>query len=215
MNCALYIGCGTDFDPVSILINVRKFIFIDSKPLTSDGSDAYRSMFPSEKRELYCKNYMRNFMCAALEAGFQKISIDGVYPHVYKNHNTHQEIYHYFNLCFPIQSIKMNHAGNPDEMERLILLLNEVSHLVVRGYSPDCSVLKYFVKPVVFIGFDDTIYSENLDDVLPSEQNKITVLLQQNAFRNRISSYIFINKTGQTEVCSTYEDFIDKTKAKV
>jgi len=214
MNCALYIGCGTDFDPVSILINVRKFIFIDSQPLTSAGS-LYQSMAPNLRQELYSKHYMRNFMDAALEAGFNRTGQDGVYPHVYKNYNTNQEIYHYFNLCFPIHSIKMNHAGNRDEMKRLILLLNEVSHLVVRGYSPDCSVLKYFGKPVVFIGFDDTIYSENLDDVLPSEQNKITVLLKQNAFRNRISSYIFINKTGQTEVCSTYEDFIDKTKAKV
>jgi hypothetical protein len=153
-------------------------------------------------------------MQAAQEADFLKISIDGVYPHVYMNHNTHQEIYHYFNLCFPIQSIKMNNAGNQDEMKQLIFLLNQVSHLIVRGFSPDCGVLKYFCKPVVFIGFNDTIYSENLDELLPSEKNKITVGLQQN-FRNLrhfIASYLFVNKWGVSEVCATYNDFINKTK---
>ena len=38
MNCGLYIGCGTDFDPTEHLRNVRKFIFIDSQPLTSHGT---------------------------------------------------------------------------------------------------------------------------------------------------------------------------------
>ena len=38
MNCGLYIGCGTDFEPTEHLRNVRKFIFIDSQPLTSHGT---------------------------------------------------------------------------------------------------------------------------------------------------------------------------------
>jgi hypothetical protein len=38
MNCGLYIGCGTDFEPTENLRNVKKFIFIDSQPLTSHGT---------------------------------------------------------------------------------------------------------------------------------------------------------------------------------
>ena len=145
MNCGLYIGCGTDFDPIEHLRNVRKFIFIDSQPLTSHG-DLYQAFTPNDKFEFYNKNYMNEFMNASTNAGFQKISIDGIYPHVYKNYNTNQEVYHYYSLCFPIISFKNNPTASQDEIIKLIYQIKQVTHLIVRGYSPNYIISEHDIK---------------------------------------------------------------------
>jgi hypothetical protein len=119
MDTALYIGCGKDFEPVKTLSCVRNFIFIDSCPLTTNG-DLYRES--KNKSEYYDKSYMLEFMKAANNAGFCKISIDGVYPHVYKNYNTHQQIYHYYSLILPFISIKINTLAKQAEIQKLISL---------------------------------------------------------------------------------------------
>lgn len=209
--CALYIGCGTDFDPVCDLqTTVSRFIYVDSQPLTGCG-DLYQAFTPEDKFVTYRKTYMRDFASAAESAGFKKISLDGVYPHVYKNCNTEQEVYHYFSLCFPIQSFKQNHAASKEELTRLVFLLNYVTHLVVRGYVPTCNIFRYFLRPVVFVGYDDTIYVEKLSALLPYERNKITALLQQGQHRDRFSKYIYVKKSTSEQLhASTYTDFISK-----
>ena len=191
--CALYIGCGTDFEPVSDLCNeVYKFIYIDSQPLTRHG-DLYQAFSPQEKLELgHSKTYMKTFLTEAERAGFKKISLDGVYPHTYKNFSTNQEIYHYFSLCFPIQSFKQNPIANKEELLRLVFLLNQVTHIVVRRYVPNVNIFRYFLRPIVFIGYDDTVYFEKLSNLLPYERNKITALLQMGQYRDRFSNYTFI-----------------------
>ncbi len=211
MNCGLYIGCGTDFEPTEQLKNVRKFIFIDSQPLTSHG-DLYQAFTPQDKLEFYNKNYMKEFMDAATNAGFKKISIDGIYPHVYKNYNTHQEVYHYFSLCFPILSFKNNPTASQDEILKLIHQLNQVTHLIIRGYSPNYIIFRYIPRKVVFVAYDDTVYLENLNNLLPSERKKITVLLQLNECRQNISNYIYIKKDSKM-IFNDYDNFIGYIKS--
>lgn len=210
MNCGLYIGCGTDFEPTEHLRNVRKFIFIDSQPLTSHG-DLYQAFTPQDKFEFFNKNYMNEFMKAATNAGFQKISIDGIYPHVYKNYNTNQEVYHYYSLCFPIISFKNNPTASQDEILKLIYQIRQTTHLIVRGYSPNYIIFRYIPKPVIFVAYDDTVYGEKINNILPYERKKITVLLQQNQCRNNISEYIYISNNIK-ETFQNYDDFIYKTK---
>ena len=209
--CALYIGCGTDFDPVADLqTNVSKFIYVDSQPLTECG-DLYQAFTPEDKMWTYRKLYMRDFASAAECAGFQKISLDGVYPHVYKNSITNQEVYHYFSLCFPIQSFKYNHAASKEELTRLVFLLNHVTHLVVRKYVPNINIFRYFLHPIVFVGYDDTIYVEAHSALLPYERNKITAQLQQGQYRDRFSKYIYVKKSINEELhASSYTDFVSK-----
>jgi len=209
--CALYIGCGTDFDPVADLqTNVSKFIYVDSQPLTECG-DLYQAFTPEDKMWTYRKLYMRDFASAAECAGFQKISLDGVYPHVYKNSITNQEVYHYFSLCFPIQSFKHNHAASKEELTRLVFLLNHVTHLVVRKYVPNINIFRYFLHPIVFVGYDDTIYVEAHSALLPYERNKITAHLQQGQYRDRFSKYIYVKKSINEELhASSYTDFVSK-----
>ena len=211
MNCGLYIGCGTDFEPTEHLRNVRKFIFIDSQPLTSHG-DLYQAFTPQDKFEFYNKNYMNEFMNASTNAGFQKISIDGIYPHVYKNYNTNQEVYHYYSLCFPIISFKNNPTASQDEILKLIYQIKQVTHLIVRGYSPNYIIFRYIQKPVIFVAYDDTVYLENLNNLLPSERKKITVLLQLNECRQHISNYIYLRKDSKI-IFTDYDNFIGYVKS--
>ena len=210
-DCALYIGCGTDFKPTADLSEVRTFIFVDSLPLTSCG-DLYQSFTPRDKHELYSKSYMKNFSVAATGAGFQKISLDGVYPHVYKNFNTNQEVFHYFSLCFPVHSLKMHETANSDEISKLLSRLNQISHLIVRAYIPHYMIFRYILKPVVFVGYDDTVYSEDIGNLLPYERNKITALLQQNHCRTNVSYYVYVEKNGRQKRFLNYDDFIQETK---
>lgn len=211
--CALYIGCGTDFDPVADLqSSVSRFIYVDSRPLTSCG-DLYQAFTPEDKLITYQKTYMRDFTSAAESAGFKKISLDGVYPDVYKNSTTNQEVYHYFSLCFPIQSFKQNHAASKEELSRLVLLLNHVTHLVVRKYVPDVNIFRYFVRPIVFVGYDDTVYVENLRTLLPYERNKITALLQQGQYLDRFSKYVYVKTSTNEQLhASTYPEFASQLK---
>jgi len=172
---------------------------------------------------------MKEFMDAATSAGFQKISIDGVYPHVYKNFNTHQEVYHYYSLCFPIISFKNNPTASQDEILKLIYQIKQVTHLIVRGYSPNYIIFRYIPKLVIFVAYDDTVYGEKINNILPYERKKITVheelcssarlkrvnsfnvLLQQNQCRNNILEYVYISNNIK-ETFQNYDDFIYKTK---
>jgi hypothetical protein len=207
--CALYIGCGTDFDPVAHLqTDVSSFIYVDSQPLTRYG-DLYQAFMPHEKMETYNKTYMRDFGIAAECAGFKKISLDGVYPHVYKNSATDQIVYHYFSLCFPIQSFKQNPAANQKELTRLVFLLNHVTHLVVRKYVPNYNLLRYFLRPLVFVGYDDTIYVEDSCKLLPYERNKITSRLQKGEYQDRFSKYIYVKTENNQQIQTfTYSEFV-------
>ena len=205
MTIGLYIGCGTDFNIMSKLPEVSSCIYIDSKPITK-----YGDLYHNKQGDDITKNYMVQFKEAANNAGFIKISVDGVYPHVYRNYNTSQEIYHYFNLSFPIYSIKTNYAGNRDEITKLIQQLKSVTHLIVIGYWPHYSVFKYFSNQVYFIGDCSTIYKDNLDDLLPYEYDKIAIILQKdlNNLRSKINSYIYFDKNEERHIFKSYDDFI-------
>lgn len=210
MNLGLYIGCGTDVEILLKLPEIGSCIFIDSMPLTGYG-DLHHNKHDDNND--ISKTYMVQFNESARKAGFIKINIDGTYPHVYRNYNSRQEIYHYFNLSFPIYSIKTNYAGNQDEIHKLIQQLKNVKYLIVIGYSPHYSIFKYISNQVRFVGDYNTLYKDNLDNLLLYEYDKITNILQKNQMnlRNRIAGYIYFDKNGNKCLFTTYGDFINKT----
>jgi hypothetical protein len=226
-NVGLYIGCGTDFEIMSRLPELNTCIYIDSMPLTRYGDNIVADIPAS-------KTYMAEFHQNADRCGFIKTNIDGTYPHVYRNYETSQEIYHYFNLSFPIYTLKTNYAGNRDELIKLIHQLKRVTHLIVIGYSPHYSVFKYFTNSrVCFVGDHSTIYRDDLDNLLPYEHDKITNILQreqeqeqehdqkqeqekgrpekERRLQNKIETYIYFDKNNVRFTYSSYQQFIDKT----
>ena len=207
----LYIGCGIDVSMMAQLSSdISQCIYIDSQPLSR-----YGELFKKDKyNDGISYKYMVDFSKNANNEGFIKMSIDGVYPHVYRNYNTNQEIYHYFNLSFPIQTIKTNYAGNSDEMKKLIHQLKYVTHLIVVGFSPDYSVCKHIPNQVTFIGDHSTLYHENLDDLLDYEKEKITIILQKDFhnIRSKFHKYIYFDKNMNRHDVSDYTSFINLSK---
>jgi hypothetical protein len=207
----LYIGCGTDVNIMTQLGNeISQCIYIDSKPLTQYGE----LIINNECVDTISYKYMIDFSKNANNAGFIKISIDGVYPHVYKNYNTNQELYHYFNLSFPIQTVKTNYAGNSDEMKKLINQLKDVTHVIVIGFSPHYSLCKYITNQATFVGNHSTLYHENLDDLLDYEKEKITIILQKDLhnIRSKFHKYIYFDKNMNRHDVRDYASFINLSK---
>jgi hypothetical protein len=184
-------------------------IFIDSQPFTFYG-DMYNNNSPIDA---ISQRYMLDFRINAKKNGFIKISIDGVYPHIYRNFNTNQEIYHYFNLSFPIHSIQNNKAGNSDEIKKLIHHLKNVTHLIVIGFSPHYTIWKYISNQVTFIGDHNTLYQENLNDLLDYEKEKITIILQKDLhnIRSKFCKYVYFDKYKNRHDVSDYTSFINLT----
>lgn len=221
----LYIGCGTDFEIMSRLPELNMCIYIDSRPLTEYG-ELYNNNTCQDVLDIpVSKTYMAEFHQNARRYGFIKTNIDGTYPHVYRNYETSQEIYHYFSLSFPIYTVKTNYAGNRDELTKLIHQLKRVTHLIVIGYSPHYSVFKYITNSrVCLVGDHSTIYKDDLDNLLPYEHDKITNILQRERERDqpqhtqkqpnlqsRIEKYIYFDKGGNRFTFSYYDEFIDKS----
>jgi len=207
----LYIGCGTDVNIMTQLSNdISQCIYIDSKPLTQYGELVNNNQCV----DTISYKYMVDFSKNANNAGFIKISIDGVYPHVYKNYNSNQEIFHYFNLSFPIHTIKTNYAGNTDEMKKLIHQLKDVTHVIVIGFSPHYSLCKYISNQATFIGNHSTLYHENLDDLLNYEKEKITIILQKDLYniRSKFHKYIYFDKNLNRHDVINYDNFINLSK---
>lgn len=209
----LYIGCGTDISIMSKLSHeLSSCIYVDSRPFTYYGDLVDINKYSNQ--DSISQKYMNDFTQNANKEGFIKISIDGVYPHVYKNYNTNQIIYHYFNLSFPIRTIKSNYAANEDEIKKFINQLQYVTHVIIIGFSPHYSLCKYIANQATFVGDHSTLYYENLDDLLEYEKDKITIILQKDLYniRNRFHKYIYLDKNMKTHEVTDYNNFINLTK---
>ena len=203
-NLGLYIGCGIDIEIMNLLKDeFLSCIYIDSRPMTAYGD-------LKNINEEYSQRYMIDFKNEANKNGFIKISLDGVYPHVYRNYETEQEIFHYYNLTFPIYQKTTHHTLNKDQIKQLKYKLRGVTHLVVIGFSPDYSILNYIINNVTLVGNYSTLYTDNLEDLLPYELDKITIILQKNMYniRTKIKNYIYFDKNSIRKDAISYEEFI-------
>ena len=218
----LYIGCGTDVKIMTKLPELNACIYIDSQPLTEYGelynNNNNNNNNTNDVSDIpVSKTYMAQFYQNARKHGFIKTNIGGTYPHVYRNYETSQDIYHYFNLSFPINTVKTNYAGNIDELTKLMHQLTRVTHLIVIGYSPHYSVFKHIPNRVCLIGDYTTVYKDDLDALLPYEHDKITNILQREHeqrdheepnLQTKIEKYIYFDKSGTRIVFSSYAEFI-------
>jgi len=203
-NLGLYIGCGLDIEIMSLLKDeFLSCIYIDSQPMTRNGD------FKCNTKE-YSQQYMVDFKYQANKNGFIKINIDGTYPHVYRNNETNQEIYHYFNLSFPIYQKTTHHTANIDQLNALKYKLRGVTHLIVIEFSPHYSILNNIINNVTFVGNYSTLFKQNIDNLLEYEKEKLTIILQKNMYniRSRIKNYIYLDKNCIKKNTTSYDDFI-------
>ena len=77
----VYIGCGTDFDLLSKLPQIKEFIYIDSLPKSGYGYFEFDTGIFHDKK--YMKKFSKN-----IDKSFIKINVVPTYPDVYFNFST-------------------------------------------------------------------------------------------------------------------------------
>ena len=205
----VYIGCGTDFQPVLKLQKIRKFIYIDSQPQSEFGWMEYDSKY------FYRKLYLKNFK-ELLPTGFIKINIDRSYPDVYYNNMTDRTILHYYSLPFPWTNKIYNYLSKKD-IDLLKFYISTSTHLAYIGHSPDKAILNLIPREFILVTDDNTIYpvdkkeaSEISED---DEPNICSEFIEKPELQKRIKQIIYLTKDKVTNI-NTYEVFLQKIQVK-
>ena len=227
----VYIGCGTDFDLLSELKQIKNFIYIDSQPKSEYGYIEFDTGY------FHRKNYMTNFS-ENIDKSFIKVNLAPSYPDVYLNFVTDQTLYHYYNLPFPWTNKIFQSIITKDDIKKLINLLGSTTHLVIKGYNPDTKIFKYFNNNQITLITDKNTYypplipnialtsnialvpkillaskvllEPNIQNIYPEDINKVTsdLYLNTNNFQNRIKEILYFNNKKFLATYKTYNEFI-------
>ena len=200
----VYIGCGTDFDLLSKLPQIKEFVYIDSKPKSEFGYIEYDTGF------FHRKNYMKNFS-ENIDKSFIKINVVPSYPDVYFNFSTDQTLYHYYNLPFPWTSRIFQYSITKDDIKKLKNLLGNTTHLVIKGYSPSTKIFKYFNKnQITLITDKNTYYPSNFNKLDSEDLDKVTtdLFLNTNNIQKRIKEILYFDDKTFINSYKSYIEFL-------
>lgn len=209
----VYIGCGTDFDLLSELKQIKNFIYIDSQPKSEYGYIEFDTGF------FHRKNYMKNFS-ENIDKSFIKVNLVPSYPDVYLNFVTNQTLYHYYNLPFPWNNKIFQSSITKYDIKKLINLLGNTTHLVIKGYNPCTKIFKYFNNNQITLITDKNTYypplesnvllEPNIQNIYTEDVNKVTsdLYLNTNNLQNRIKEILYFNNKIFLARYKTYNEFI-------
>jgi hypothetical protein len=212
----VYIGCGTDFDLLSELKEIKNFIYIDSQPKSEYGYMEYDTGY------FHRKNYMINFR-ENIDKSFIKVNLVPSYPDIYLNFLTDQTLYHYYNLPFPWTSRIFQSSITKEDIKKLINLLGSTTHLVIKGYNPATKIFKYFNNNQITLITDKNTYYPPLAPnislflkpyikyIYPEDINKVTsdLYLNSNDLQKRIKEILYFDNKILLNKYKTYNEFIN------
>ena len=205
----VYIGCGSDFEPVLKLPEVSKFIYIDSQPQSEYGWMEFGTKY------FYRKNYPYEFV-KNLPEGFFKINIDNKYPDVYHNFLTNRTIFHYYSLPFPWTGKIFKYHVTKKDIDVLKFDIKQATHLAICGHDPHSEILELLPPKFTLVTNDNTVYPKNEKEAEENEEDYPTVcreLIFQKINQRRISEVKYLHKEGITSF-KDYSEFLEKIKKK-
>ena len=200
----VYIGCGTDFDLLSKLPQIKEFVYVDSKPKSEFGYIEYDTGY------FHRKNYMKNFS-ENIDKSFIKVNLIPSYPDVYFNFSTDQTLYHYYNLPFPWTSRIFQYSITKDDIKKLKNLLDNTTHLVIKGFSPSTKIFKYFNKnQITLITDKNTYYPSNITKLDSEDLDKVTtdLFLNTNNIQKRIKEILYFDDKTFINSYKSYIEFL-------
>lgn len=186
----VYIGCGSDFEPVIRLPEVKKFIYIDSQPRSEYGWLEYGTRF------FLRKNYMCEFR-KGLPNQFMKINIDNTYPDVYHDCLNDRTIFHYYDLPFPWTSKILLYHVTKKDIELLKFEISQATHLAICGHDPHADILEMLSPKFILVTNDNTCYPRNEKEVEEGYDGFPTVwseLIFSKTNQKRITEIKYLNK---------------------
>jgi len=199
----IYIGCGSDFEPVIRLPEVKKFYYIDSQPRSEYGWLEYGT------RMFTRKNYKCEFR-KGLPKEFLKINIDDTYPDIYHDVLNDRTIFHYYDLPFPWTSkIYLYHVSKKD-MELLKFQISQATHLAICGHDPHAEILEMLPPKFTIVTNDNTVYPRNEKEVEQLNDGHPTVSAEfflHPVIQRRITEVKYLTK-GTIKTFKNYVEFM-------
>ena len=186
---AVYIGAGLDLEPLDLPI--ANFIFIDSQPFSEHGTHAYTTEAITCTKKTRFRNlfsrprFLMDLRAKMAEKGYNVINRTEDFM-VFTNNI--KKIKYYYSCSFP----EFVEKG----------LLNELKTcdtIIACGHDPHSAILDYIKPRPVFIGNNNTCYTEFKED------HSLFKVLNENPLL--ISKYINMN-TGE---CNSLKDLTDST----
>ena len=204
----VYVGCGTDFNLLSKFNQIKEFVYIDCQPKSSYGYLEF------DTGNFYSKNYMKKFS-DNIDKSFKKINLVPSYPDVYLNFSTNQILYHYYNLPFPWTNRITQYDITKNDIKKLTNLLNNTTHLVIKGYNPSTKIFNYFNNDKITLITDkNTYYPSNINKLDSEDLDKVTtdLFLNTNNIQKRIKEILYFDDKTFINSFTSYIEFLFNIK---
>jgi hypothetical protein len=144
---AVYIGAGLDVRPISIMEHIRKFIYIDSLPVTEwpDMNKDYWQLRTDFIEKLCSKMQAMKFECLT------SFSLDTDKPIMihFKNKKNDVQVDYYMNTPFP--------SGITKELQQE---LRKLDTLIIAGHHPHKNIIEMMKKPINIVCWEGTYYGK-------------------------------------------------------
>ncbi len=184
---AIYIGAGTDVEPVHRLENIAEFIYIDGQPNSEFGTKLFGNImsngYDGFSRPRFIPNLERNMEKIGMELRSVKRNL-----RIYSNGR--QEVKYYTNTAIP------DHYGILKEM------LSDADTLIISAHDPDSIFLDGMKNKLHFIGFSNTYFGPESDN-----SNGIIARLNRGEIKNKFSSFTYVWGDGM-QAFGDWRDFL-------
>ena len=221
-NKILYIGAGSNIEPIIHFSETKEFVFIDSQPRIKNEKLYLETSF---NKNNYIPNFVNNLMLSCLYYGFElesKTIIDKKYykkimskkwcyisffkkipKHinptmlVFINQKTQQKIIYYIST-----NLNLNIDAN------LRYDISSSDAIIVTEYFPEIDILDYFGTLKLFIGYSNINYRDEDDN---NFKNDILYFLRNYSCNRQyfFSDFYIVDKnTGNIHKCKDFNNFL-------
>ena len=192
---ALYVGAGTDSNPVFDLPYIKTFYYLDSQPksefgIQKYGSDGFKKILGNRPKFIKQLN---------IEMDSYNMKLISINSNLRVYSNDTQNIYYYTNIAIPEL---YNEIKKPIENFNI---------LIIAGYHPDSIILDATTKKIHLILYQNTFYGEDDENL-----NSIINRLHRGEINDRFYKYTLImqelctmESTGEQISFDTWDEFYE------
>ena len=192
---ALYVGAGTDSNPISDLPHIKTFYYLDSQPKSEYGIEKY--VLVENKKKFGIRPYFIKELDTEMDSYNMKLT--SVVSNLRTYSNDTQNIYYYTNIAIP------------ELYEEIKKPIENFNTLIIAGYDPDSIILDATNKKIHLILYQDTCYCENEENT-----NSIISRLYRYEINDRFYKYTLIMQengiyetTGEQISFDTWDEFYE------
>lgn len=222
----LYLGAGLHLDPVMHFPNVKEFVFIDTLP--RNEFDLPNKLHTNHYKEQFITKLVTKFVDSSFTA-VDVETLDDTYANTLMN--CKQKIYYKFHrlpeFILPTLITFVNH--NTSQLVKYYVSTNILYNMtyilkqdintsdavIVKDYSPDMSLLSYFDKQKIFIGYNTGYYGIDINKK-SRDPNDIIYFLHH-GYIGSVASYFkcfcyyseYAENSENICVFNTFQDFYD------